>query len=131
MVGEIHISLISRLRQHKLRDMDTCDPSGGLGLVVGPPRTIDRQEPSARGPHQQARRGELRMPPEPTAAPLAFDPDALRDRYRRERDKRLRTDGYEQYVEIDRSYAQYLEDPYAPMIQREPRQDMVDVIVIG
>ena len=30
----------------------------------------------------------------------AFDPDALRDKYRAERDKRLRPDGNDQYVEI-------------------------------
>ena len=36
---------------------------------------------------------------EEPAAP-AFDPDALRDKYRAERDKRLRPDGNEQYVEI-------------------------------
>ena len=33
---------------------------------------------------------------------LAFDPDALRDKYRAERDKRLRADGNDQYVEVDR-----------------------------
>ena len=35
-------------------------------------------------------------------ATVAFDRDALRDRYRRERDKRLRADGNDQYVEIRR-----------------------------
>ena len=33
-----------------------------------------------------------------TKAQLEFDPDALRNRYREERDKRLRADGNEQYV---------------------------------
>ena len=32
---------------------------------------------------------------------LDFDPDALREKYRAERDKRLRADGNEQYVEVD------------------------------
>jgi hypothetical protein len=41
-----------------------------------------------------------------------FDPDALRRRYREERDKRLRADGNEQYVEITGRYAHFLEDPY-------------------
>ena len=31
---------------------------------------------------------------------LNFDPDALREKYRRERDKRVRTDGNAQYVEV-------------------------------
>jgi len=58
------------------------------------------------------------MPSEPTASPSAFDPNALRDRYRRERDKRLRADGYDQYVELKDSYARYLDDPYAPRVER-------------
>ncbi len=34
------------------------------------------------------------------ATELGFDPDALREKYREERDKRLRDDGNEQYVEV-------------------------------
>jgi cation diffusion facilitator CzcD-associated flavoprotein CzcO len=71
------------------------------------------------------------MPPELITTPPAFDPDTLRDRYRRERDKRLRTDGYDQYVELDDSYARYLDDPYVPRVERAPRHDTVEVIVIG
>jgi len=71
------------------------------------------------------------MPSEPTASPSAFDPNALRDRYRRERDKRLRADGYDQYVELKDSYARYLDDPYAPRVERAPRYDTVEVAVIG
>lgn len=36
----------------------------------------------------------------PSDENLAFDPDALRERYRVERDKRLRGDGNEQYQEM-------------------------------
>ncbi len=64
------------------------------------------------------------------AAP-AFDPDALREKYRAERDKRLRADGNEQYVEIAGQFAHYLEDPYVEPIEREPLFDEVDVVVIG
>jgi cation diffusion facilitator CzcD-associated flavoprotein CzcO len=65
-------------------------------------------------------------------APPALDPDALRERYRRERDKRLRPDGIAQYVEIAGDYARYLDDPYAdPGFSREPRSDLVDVVVVG
>lgn len=65
-------------------------------------------------------------------AEFAFDPIALRAKYRAERDKRLRADGNEQYVEITGQFAHYLEDPYidAP-IERSPLSDEVDVIVIG
>jgi cyclohexanone monooxygenase len=63
---------------------------------------------------------------------LGFDPDALREKYRQERDKRLRVDGNEQYVEIKESYGHYLEDPYVePGFVREPLTDAVEVVVIG
>ena len=68
----------------------------------------------------------------PTTAPQqGFDPDALRDRYRREREKRLRPDGNQQYVEIAGQYAHYLDDPYVAWTERPPRRDTVAVVVIG
>jgi cyclohexanone monooxygenase len=67
---------------------------------------------------------------EEPAAP-AFDPDALREKYRAERDKRLRPDGNEQYVEITGRFAHYLDDPYIEPIERDPLFDEVDVVVIG
>jgi len=60
-----------------------------------------------------------------------FDPDALRDKYRFERDKRLRADGNEQYVEIAGQFAHYLEDPYVAPVERGPIFDTTEVIVIG
>jgi cyclohexanone monooxygenase len=61
-----------------------------------------------------------------------FDPTALRDKYREERDKRLRFDGNEQYVEVKGKFAHYLDDPYAePGFTREPLTDEVEVVVIG
>ena len=63
---------------------------------------------------------------------LGFDPDALRARYRAERDKRLRDDGNEQYVEVKGAFAGFLDDPYvAPGFAREPLADSVQVVVIG
>ena len=59
-----------------------------------------------------------------------FDPDQLRDKYRLERDKRLREDGNEQYVDIS-EYAQYLDDPYTRPASREPLFDEVTVAIIG
>ena len=62
----------------------------------------------------------------------AYDPDSLRARYRAERDKRLRTDGNEQYIEVAGSFAHYLDDPYVePGFRREPLTDEVEVAVIG
>ena len=60
-----------------------------------------------------------------------FDPDALRDKYRLERDKRLRADGNEQYIEIAGQFAHYLEDPYVAPVERGPLFDTTEVIVIG
>ena len=60
-----------------------------------------------------------------------FDPDALREKYRLERDKRLREDGNAQYIEISGDYTQYLEDPYVAPVERAPLHDDVDVVVIG
>jgi cation diffusion facilitator CzcD-associated flavoprotein CzcO len=65
-----------------------------------------------------------------TTAP-PFDPDGLRARYREERDKRLRADGNEQYIEMTGRYGHFLEDPYAAPTSRQPRRDEVDVVVIG
>ncbi len=65
-------------------------------------------------------------------ADLAFDPDALREKYRAERDKRLRADGNAQYIEIKDDFAHYVEDPYvAPGFTREALTDAVDVVVVG
>ena len=63
---------------------------------------------------------------------LAFDPDALRRKYREERDRRLREDGNEQYVQVTGRFAHYLDDPYvAPGFTREARNDEVEVVIVG
>jgi hypothetical protein len=65
-----------------------------------------------------------------TSAP-EFDPDALRDEYRQERDKRIRADGNEQYREVVGDFAHYVEDPYVDPIVRDPISDDVDAVVVG
>lgn len=63
---------------------------------------------------------------------IDFDAEKLRERYREERDKRLRDDANEQYVEITGEYAGYVEDPYIDAkIDRDPLSDEIDVVVIG
>jgi cyclohexanone monooxygenase len=64
---------------------------------------------------------------------LGFDPDALRDKYRRERDKRLRTDGEDQYLAVEGKHARYAdEDPFAPAgFERAPVADEIEVAVVG
>ena len=61
----------------------------------------------------------------------AIDRDALRAKYLAERDKRLRADGNEQYVELIGQFAQYLEDPYVEPEARESLTDEVTVAFIG
>ena len=69
---------------------------------------------------------------QPELDALGFDPGALRAKYREERDKRLRDDGNEQYVEMAGKFAHYLEDPYIDdPIDRDPLTDEVEVLVIG
>jgi cyclohexanone monooxygenase len=66
------------------------------------------------------------------ASTPAFDPDALRARYRAERDRRLRADGNDQYREVKGELAHFAEDPYVePGFTREPLSDEVRVLVIG
>ena len=68
----------------------------------------------------------------PAAQGTVFDPDALRDKYRRERDKRLREEGNDQYIEVKDAFAHFLDDPYAdPGLEREPLTDHVEVLVVG
>ena len=64
---------------------------------------------------------------------LGFDPDALRAKYRLERDKRIREDGESQFVEMAGEFAHYAnEDPYAdPDFTREPIVEEIDVAIIG
>ena len=63
---------------------------------------------------------------------LDFEPQALRDKYRKERDKRLREDGEAQYFEAAEEFAHYADhDPYATPDEREPMDITIDVAVIG
>jgi len=60
-----------------------------------------------------------------------IDKEALRRKYREERDKRLRPDGIDQYIRITGQLAHYLDDPYTPVAEREPKTDDVTVVFIG
>jgi cyclohexanone monooxygenase len=60
-----------------------------------------------------------------------IDKDALRRKYAEERDKRLRPDGNEQYLQLKDQLAHYLDDPYTPVTEREPKTDHVTVAFIG
>lgn len=55
----------------------------------------------------------------------------LKERYRAERDKRLRPDGNDQYLEPSGRFAGLLDDPWTTPAPREPVNDDVTVLVIG
>lgn len=68
----------------------------------------------------------------PRVAGDGYDPETVRSKYLTERDKRLvpgrgdirdlRTDGY---------FARYRDDPFTPVVEREPVVDEVDVVIVG
>ena len=61
-----------------------------------------------------------------------FDPDALREKYRLERDKRVRADGNEQYQAATGTLARYLDDPKTEeKFERAALDDSVDVVIVG
>jgi cyclohexanone monooxygenase len=60
-----------------------------------------------------------------------FDAQALRDRYRTERDKRVRPDGNEQYLEVTGEFERYVHDPYVASIERPTIHDEVGVLIVG
>jgi len=64
--------------------------------------------------------------------PQLKDLEAIRHRYAAERDKRIREDGNDQYVEIAGDLAHYVDDPYVEQgFQREPIDKAVDALIIG
>lgn len=60
-----------------------------------------------------------------------IDTAGLRARYRLERDKRLRDDGNDQYLEPAGPFARFLDDPHVEKAPREPRFDEVTAVFIG
>jgi len=67
---------------------------------------------------------------EPTDA--SYDPDAVRAKYLGERDKRLvagRADIRD--LKTDEHFARYRDDPFTPVVERDPRTDEVDVVIVG
>ena len=62
---------------------------------------------------------------------IQFDPEQLRRKYLEERDKRLRPEGTDQYIDI-KEYAEYADDPHvAPGFKRDPIREDVDVVIVG
>ena len=69
---------------------------------------------------------------EATNPPTDIDIPALRDKYRQERDKRLRSDGQDQYIRTEGEFASQFEgDPHTPVVAREAISEDLDVAVFG
>jgi cyclohexanone monooxygenase len=60
------------------------------------------------------------------------DPESIRERYRQEREKRLRPDASDQFVEVAGIHARFERDPWVEDgFERAPVEDAVDVVLIG
>lgn len=62
---------------------------------------------------------------------LGFDPEELAAKYKAERDKRLRTDGNDQYLHMHGQLARYIEDPYTERTERAPIEEDAEVVIMG
>jgi len=61
-----------------------------------------------------------------------IDIPALREKYRLERDRRMRKEGQYQYVRPEDDFADaYYADPYAPVVPRAALREDIDVAVLG
>ena len=61
-----------------------------------------------------------------------FDPEKLRQKYREERDKRLRPDGNDQYQEVKGDFSYFVEDPYVEeKMERAPLKLHTEIAIIG
>jgi len=61
-----------------------------------------------------------------------YDPEAVRAKYLAERDKRLvpgRADIRD--LKTDEHFARYRDDPFTPVVERDPVADDVDVVIVG
>jgi cyclohexanone monooxygenase len=63
--------------------------------------------------------------------PGAFDPEELRQKYRDERDERLRPDGKAQYLDGTGNVERFAADPCLEPAERDPRITDVDMLILG
>ena len=68
----------------------------------------------------------------PTDVPQDVDIDALRERYRAERDKATAPGRSAQYLELTGNLADFYEiDPYTTVVERDPIREDADVVILG
>src|SRR5581483_7047190 len=107
--------------------------SGTQPLVLRQDANPSTQQTSQRNA-QKMQSNTIKLDPEVAvlAGKIDFNPDALLNKYLSERDKRLRPDGFEQYIEVKAEFSRYVEDPYVePGFTRAPVFDEVEFAIIG
>mgnify|MGYP000166729861 FL=1 len=67
----------------------------------------------------------------PGPQPQGYDADWVRAKYEHERNKRLRPDAVDQYVEVTADFSHYADDPYVQRVDRDPVHDHVQVLIVG
>ena len=68
----------------------------------------------------------------PTDTPTDIDIPAIREKYAAERAKRLRSEGADQYLELEGDFADFYEvDPYTTVTERDAVTEDVDVVILG
>ena len=61
-----------------------------------------------------------------------LDLEGIRAKYRQERDKRIRDDGINQYIEVKDEFASFVADPGIDVVpDRAPVSDDVDFLIVG
>jgi cyclohexanone monooxygenase len=61
-----------------------------------------------------------------------FDLAALKAKYRQERERRVRQEGEQQYVEVEGDYSSFwVQDPYSDRINRDSISQEIDVAILG
>ncbi|HVA41152.1 MAG TPA: NAD(P)-binding protein, partial [Candidatus Binataceae bacterium] len=67
-----------------------------------------------------------------TQTPDGVDIPSRREKYRQERDKRIRSEGQTQYVRPIGDFAEnYAADPHTPVAPRSPLAEDIDVAIVG
>lgn len=63
--------------------------------------------------------------------PARYDAEWVRAKYALERDKRMRPDAVDQFIEVTADFSHYADDPWSERVEREPVYDHVQVAIIG
>lgn len=100
--------------------MDLTATDLGRGRTLGAFAQRAHGAVAKRGPTMSQTKSQERL-----------DIDELRAKYRAERDRRIRPDGLGQYQSAAGQFGYYAKDPYTEPIERDPRTDFVEVLVIG